>query len=58
VSFMTGVGSRSTGLVYLNGYPPPSDSCNVHLSGPWWEVSPLIVATMSCPRGFHYTTGG
>lgn len=58
VSFMTGVGSRSTGLVYLNGYPPPPDSCNVHLSGPWWEVSPLNVATMGCARGFHFTAGG
>ena len=58
VSFMTGVGVRYAGLVYLNGYPPPQDSCNVHLSGPWCEVSPLIVTTMSCPRGFHYTGGG
>src|ERR1019366_6052756 len=58
VSFMTGVGVRDAGLVYLSGYPPPPDSCNVHLSGPWWEVTPLNVATMGCARGFHFTAGG
>lgn len=58
VSFMTGVGINSAGLAYLDEYQPPSDSCNVHLSGPWWEVSPLNDATMSCARGFHYTGGG
>jgi hypothetical protein len=58
VLFLTGVGINDAGLVYLNGYPAPPDSCNVHLSGPWWEVSPLNDRTMSCDRGFHFTAGG
>ena len=58
VLFLTGVSIGYQGLVYLDGYPPPPDSCNVHLSGPWWEVSPENVATMGCARGFHFTAGG
>jgi hypothetical protein len=58
VLFLTGVGVNEAGLAYLNGYPPPSDTCSVHLSGPWWEISPLDVTTMGCVRGFHYTGGG
>jgi hypothetical protein len=58
VLFLTSEGWNESGLVYLNGYAPPSDSCNVHLSGPWWQVGPMNVATMSCARGFNYTPGG
>lgn len=58
VLFLTGLGVRSNyaGLVYLDGFPPLADSCNFHLGGPWWEVSPLNVNT--CARGFHFTGGG
>jgi hypothetical protein len=58
VLFLTSEGWNESGLVYLQGYPPPSDSCNVHLSGPWWQVGPMNVTTMSCARGFQYTDGG
>jgi hypothetical protein len=58
VLFLTGVGNNYAGLVYLDGFPPPPDSCNFHLGGPWWELAPLNDATMGCPRGFHYTAGG
>jgi hypothetical protein len=58
VMFMTGTGGNSGGLVYLHGYPPPSDTCNAHLSGPWWQLSPLNDTTMGCERGFHFTGGG
>jgi len=58
VSFLTREGVGESGLVYLNGFPPPSDSCNLHLSGPWWQVGPLNTTTMGCARGFHFTGGG
>ena len=58
VFFLTGVGANDAGLVYLEGLPPPQDTCNYHLGGPWWELSPMNVDTMSCVRGFHYTPGG
>jgi hypothetical protein len=58
VLFLTNVGPDETGLAYLQGFPPPSDSCNVHLSGPWWQISPLNISTNTCARGFHYTPGG
>jgi hypothetical protein len=58
VLFLTSEGWNETGLVYLQGYPPPSDSCNVHLSGPWWQVGRMNVSTMSCARGFNFTPGG
>jgi hypothetical protein len=58
VLFLTGDGLNEAGLVYLNGYPPPQDTCNVHLGGPWWQVGPLNTTSMSCARGFHFTGGG
>ena len=58
VLFLTGVDANDAGLAYLNGYPPPPDSCNFHLGGPWWQISPLNVTTMGCARGFHFTGGG
>jgi hypothetical protein len=58
VYFLTGVGINDAGLVYLDGMPPPSDTCNYHLGGPWWELSPLNVTSNDCARGFHYTPGG
>ena len=53
-----GIGSNYTGLVYLDGYSPPSDTCNAHLNGPWWQLSPLNFNTNDCSRGFHFTGGG
>jgi hypothetical protein len=58
VLFLTNVGMEENGLAYLQGLPPPSDSCNVHLSGPWWQISPLNTTTNGCARGYHYTPGG
>lgn len=60
VFFLThvGIGSNFTGLVYLDGYSPPVDTCNVHLNGPWWQLSPLNFNTNDCARGFHFTGGG
>jgi len=60
VFFLThvGIGSNYTGLVYLDGYSPPADTCNVHLNGPWWQLSPLNYNTNDCSRGFHFTGGG
>ena len=58
VLFMTSPGGNSGGLVFLHGYPPPSDTCNTHLSGPWWQLSPLNYTTNGCARGFHFTGGG
>jgi hypothetical protein len=58
VLFLTSEGVNESGLVYLNGFPPPSDTCNVHLNGPWWQVGPLNTTTMGCARGFHFTGGG
>ena len=58
VLFLTNVGQEENGLAYLQGFPPPSDSCNVHLSGPWWQMSPLNITTNGCARGYHYTPGG
>ncbi len=58
VIFLTKVDGNGSGLVYLDDFPPPSDTCNFHLGGPWWELSPLNDATMGCARGFHFTPGG
>ena len=58
VLFLTNVGQEENGLAYLQNFPPPSDSCNVHLSGPWWQISPLDIATNECSRGYHYSPGG
>jgi len=58
VLFLTSEGVEESGLVYLIGFPPPSDSCSVHLNGPWWQVGPLNTTTMGCARGFHFTGGG
>jgi hypothetical protein len=58
VLFLTSNGWNESGLAYLIGYPPPSDTCNVHLSGPWWQLGPLNTSTMGCAKGFHYTPGG
>ena len=58
VMFLTGVSLNEAGLAYIRGYAPPSDTCNVHLGGPWWQLVPLNVQSMSCPRGFEFTGGG
>jgi hypothetical protein len=58
VLFLTNVGQEENGLAYLQGFPPPSDTCNVHLSGPWWQISPLNINANECARGYHYTPGG
>jgi hypothetical protein len=58
VFFLSALDANYAGLVYLDNFPPPEDSCNYHLGGPWWELTPLNDATMGCPRGFHYTGGG
>jgi hypothetical protein len=58
VLFMTSFGGNSGGLVYIRGYPPPPDTCHTHLSGPWWELSPLNDSTNACARGFQFTGGG
>jgi hypothetical protein len=58
VTFLTQVDANGAGLVYLDNFPPPSDTCNYHLAGPWWELSPLNDTTMGCARGFHFTPGG
>ena len=55
VLFLTGTNANYSGLAYLNGFPPPPDSCNVHLGGPWWQLASLNVQTMGCQRGFHFT---
>jgi hypothetical protein len=58
VLFLTSVGVNEAGLAYLKGFPPPQDSCSVHLSGPWWQIAPLNTTTMGCARGFHDNGGG
>jgi hypothetical protein len=58
VLFMTNEGVGESGLAYLKGFPPPPDSCDVHLSGPWWQIGPLNLPSNNCARGFHYTEGG
>jgi hypothetical protein len=58
VMFLKSRGWNETGLIYLKGFPPPSDTCNVHLSGPWWQVGALDVTSMGCARGYHFTPGG
>jgi hypothetical protein len=58
VLFLTGINANYAGLAYLNGYPPPGDSCSLHLGGHWWQISPVNVITMGCDRGFHFTGGG
>jgi hypothetical protein len=60
VLFVTseGPGAGEAGLAYLRGYPPLPDSCNFHLSGPWWQVGLLNVESNGCARGFHFTGGG
>jgi hypothetical protein len=58
VMFLTKVDGDGAGLVYLDDFPPPSDTCNYHLGGPWWELSPLNDSTMGCARGYHFTPGG
>jgi hypothetical protein len=58
VMFLTKVDGNGAGLVYLDDFPPPSDTCNFHLGGPWWELSPLNDNTMGCSRGFSFTPGG
>jgi hypothetical protein len=58
VMFLTKVDADGAGLVYLDDFPPPEDTCNYHLGGPWWELSPLNDTTMGCARGFHFTPGG
>lgn len=58
VEFLTGIDQKYAGLVYLKGFPPPPDSCNVQLSGPWWQIVPLNVSDMNCPRGYNFTGGG
>lgn len=60
VFFLThvGIGANYTGLVYLERYSPPADTCNVHLNGPWWQLSPFNFNTNDCARGFHFTGGG
>lgn len=55
VLFLTGTGANDSGLAYLDGVPPPPDSCNVHLGGPWWQITPINIRTMGCPRGFNFT---
>jgi hypothetical protein len=47
-----------SGLAYLRGYPPYPDTCNVHLSGPWWQIGVLNESSNDCARGFHFTGGG
>ncbi len=51
-------GAGESGLAYLRGYPPLQDTCDVHLSGPWWQIGLLNVSTNGCARGFHFTGGG
>jgi hypothetical protein len=58
VLFLTAVGINQAGLAYLHNVPPPTDSCSVHLSGPWWQLGPLSTTTVKCGSGFHYTAGG
>ena len=58
VIFLRSEGWNENGLAYLQGYPPPQDTCNVHLSGPWWQIGSLNTKTMGCAQGFHFTPGG
>ncbi len=58
VLFLTGLGGDYSGLAYLDGFPLPPDSCNAHLSSPWWQIAPLNDKTRGCPRGFDFTGGG
>ena len=58
VLFLIGIDKSYGGLAYLEGYPPPPDSCSVHLTGPWWQVTHINDSTMGCPRGFSFTGGG
>src|SRR5487761_1939772 len=58
VLFLIGIDKNYGGLAYLEGYPPPPDSCSVHLTGPWWQVTHIGVSTVGCPRGFSFTGGG
>ena len=58
VAFWTGVGQNERGLAYLTNIPPPWDTCVVHLSGPWWEITPLDISTMNCSPGYRFTGGG
>jgi hypothetical protein len=58
VLFLTVDGWNSEGLAYIKGYSPPSDTCNFHLGGPWWQLGQLNTTTMGCARGFTFTGGG
>ncbi|MGD0085291.1 MAG: hypothetical protein ABSD78_19195 [Acidimicrobiales bacterium] len=48
--------SNSYAYAYLpNGDAEFSDSCVLHLDGPWWEASQGVVGDeWSCPGGFSY----
>lgn len=58
VLFLTVNGWNTAGLAYVKGSGPPWDTCNIHLSGPWWEIGQLNVSTMACARGLHFTGAG
>jgi hypothetical protein len=57
VYFWSAAKPRGSALEYLIRVPPASDQCNIHLTGPWWQMAPLNDRTMSCPRGFTFTPG-
>ena len=58
VTFLTKIDQKETGLAYMVGFKAIPDTCNFHLGGPWWQLAPLTVSTMSCPRGFAFTGSG
>jgi hypothetical protein len=51
-------GAGESGLVYLKGFPALPDACNLHLSGPWWQVGLMNITSNSCARGFTASPGG
>jgi hypothetical protein len=54
VIFWKTSGQEGTGLAYGS---PPYDTCATPLGGLWWQIGPLDPKSMSCQRGFTYTTG-
>lgn len=45
------------GLAYVIGDTPPSDNCDFHLGGRWWQLAFKNISSMSCPRGFNFQPG-
>jgi hypothetical protein len=55
VSVIFVTGAYESGLAYLQGFPPPPQSCSAHLSGYWYQIEARNSITSGCTRGFVYT---